>query len=208
MSSFTLPLVHPLVFLPFHLASHHLTARMFSAKSITYPLHLAFTLTQYSIEHFTSSLPKSVTALNGPLVGVAVLMIPAVYYCAIKKTTGPKSLVWASLASMFVVLLVFQGLELGFPKDDPADQIIANVNVVHSWWHLLIHILLLTISTMASYHVPWSSVKEEMEMVPASPAHKTLSPMKSTAKKWSSLGEASDCSVVPTKVAWAKPKLN
>ena len=100
---------------------------MVQAKKFTYPAHLLFTLVQYAIEHFSAEFP-SVAALGAILVPIAISMAPITYYCAYKKTTGPKSHIWAAVAIFLVTLPLFKGLELGFPKDDPAEQAQANLD--------------------------------------------------------------------------------
>merc|ERR1719482_1511079 len=89
--------LHPLTYLPFHLAGHHLTARVFPNKKVTYPAHLAFTLVRYTIEHYSAEFP-SVASFGPALVGVALALTPYVYSRALKTTTGPKALIWAALA--------------------------------------------------------------------------------------------------------------
>lgn len=165
--------LHPLVYLPFHMAGHHMTARCFSHKKVTYPLHFIFSLVQYMVEHFSAEFP-TIAALNGALVAITISMAPVFYYCAYHKTTGPKSLVWLGVAMFFVILPTFKGLELGFPKDDPAEQAQANLEAAHSYWHLLLHVALASMQLVVTYHVPWSPKAETVE-VPVSPAHSTLS---------------------------------
>merc|ERR1719271_2233771 len=65
--------LHPLTFLPFHLISHHLTARVFPNKRVTYPAHLAFTLVQFTIEHYSAEFP-SVASFGPALVGVLLAL--------------------------------------------------------------------------------------------------------------------------------------
>jgi len=180
--------LHPLTYLPFHLLSHHLVARVFPNKAITYPAHLAFALTQYVIEHFIEEVP-TLAAANGALVAAAIFLItPYYYYRAFKHTRSSKSLVWAGLAVFLVALPVFKGLDQGFPKDDPVEQAAANRDQAHSYWHLLIHAILLVNGALVSYGVPWNSDAPQTLKangadganvgVPASPAHSTLSPLR------------------------------
>merc|ERR1719240_1115062 len=96
----TLPLVPPLVFLPFHLAGHHLTARAFDHKRVTYPAHLLLTLVQFVLEHYTAHVP-ALAPLSAPLTMIAIGLAPYFFNRALKKTTGPKSHVWAAIG-MFV----------------------------------------------------------------------------------------------------------
>merc|ERR1719473_414453 len=163
--------LHPLTFLPFHLISHHLTARVFPNKRVTYPAHLAFTLVQYAIEHYSAEFP-SVASFGPALVGVALALTPYVYYRALKTTTGPKALIWAGLAIFLLALPVFKGLELGFPKDTPEEQAAANLDRTHSLWHLVLHAVILVNGLMVSYGVPWTTSQPEL-LAPASPAHTT-----------------------------------
>lgn len=176
--------------------SHHLTARTFPNKRFTYPLHLAFTIVQYLIEHFSAEFPS--VASSGPaLVGIALSIAPYTYYRAFKTTTGPKALIWAGLAVFLISLPLFKGLELGFPKDTPAEQAIANMDRTHSLWHLVLHVVILINGAMVSYGVPWSPQVEQL--VPSSPAHKTRGQAKSL--------QADACS--PTRAIkndWSKPK--
>merc|ERR1719353_675797 len=78
--------LHPLTFLPFHLLSHHLVARVFPNKAVTYPLHLAFALTQYVIEHYIEEVP-TLASFNGALVAFAVVGITPYYYYRAWKYT-------------------------------------------------------------------------------------------------------------------------
>ena len=167
--------LHPLVYLPFHLAGHHMTARAFSHKPVTYPLHLAFSLMQFTVEHFSAEFPTLASA-NGALVAITVSLVPVFYYCAYHKTTGPKSHVWLAIGMFLITLPVFQGLELGFPKDDPTEQAAANLDPVHSYWHLVLHVVITVNLLVATYHVPWHP-KAEVE-VPASPGHSTLAQLR------------------------------
>lgn len=167
----------PLVFLPFHLASHHMTARVFPHKHITYPLNLAFTLVQFAVEHYTSSVP-SLAALNAALVNVALLVAVYHYRTAFKQTVASKRLIWAGLALFLGGFIVFKGIDVGVPKDDPNDQIVANEDRTHSLWHLGLHVLLLVSGCLTSYGVPWARPEsKKLELaVPSSPAHTTRSP--------------------------------
>jgi len=193
--------IHPLVFLPFHLVSHHLTARTFANKKWTYPAHLALTLMQYMAEHFSAEFP-SLAEYGALLVPLALSLVPYYYYRSLKHTTGPKHLVWAGLAVFVLALLTFKGLELGFPKDDPAEQAIANLDPTHSYWHLLLHVVLLINGALVSSYVPWNPPKE-LPAMPSSPAHRTLRARGSAIK--------TDCAVSPKQrgggfAAWpAKP---
>jgi len=175
--------LHPLIYLPFHLASHHMVARTFPHKHITYPLHLAFTLVQYAIEHYIEDV-TTLAAFNGAFVAVAVgLVTPYTYYRAFKLTTH-KASVWAALAVFVVALIVFKGLDIGFPKDDPAEQAAANLDRTHSLWHLLIHCILLVNGLLFSYGISWNA--KEATPVPSSPGsttHSTLSPSRRATKE-------------------------
>jgi len=165
--------LHPLTFLPFHLISHHLTARVFPNKRVTYPAHLAFTLVQYTIEHYSAEFP-SVASFGPALVLVALSVAPLTYYYAFKRTTGNKSLIWAALAVFLLALPVFKGLELGFPKDTPEEQAAANLDRTHSLWHAVLHTVVLVNGLMVSYGVPWNpTTSRPDELAPASPAHTT-----------------------------------
>jgi len=165
--------LHPLTYLPFHLVGHHLTARLFPYKRITYPAHLIFAVSQYCVEHYSAEFP-SVAALGPALVGIALSMAPYIYYRAFKTTEGPKALVWAALASFLPILFVFKGLELGFPKDTPEEQAVANLDRAHSLWHLLLHVLLLGNQLLVSCGVPWSPKADQpAALVPPSPALST-----------------------------------
>jgi len=201
--------LHPLIFLPFHLISHHLTARTFANKKYTYPAHLALTLAQYTAEHFSAEFP-TLAEYGAMLVPIALSLVPYYYWRAFKNTTGPKSLVWGGLAVFFLALPIFKGLELGFPKDDPAEQALANEDRSHSLWHLLLHCVLLANGLLVSWYVPWSPSKDvnteavntKGPMVPSSPTHRTL------RVRGSALN--SDCAPSPKgsfKAHWpAKPK--
>merc|ERR1719271_1929402 len=166
--------LHPLTFLPFHLISHHLTARVFPNKKVTYPAHLVFTLVQYTIEHYSAEFP-SVASFGPALVGIALALAPYTYYRAFKTTTGPKALIWAALAVFLLALPVFKGLELGFPKDTPEEQAAANPDRTHSLWHIVLHVVVLLNGLMVSWGVPWTATQPEQseQLAPASPAHTT-----------------------------------
>jgi len=166
------PALHPLIYLPFHLVGHHLTARLLPNRRVTYPMHLAFSLTQYCVEHFSGELP-SVAAFGPLLVLLTLSMAPYSYYRAFNLTEGPKALIWVALAGFFVIMGVFKGGELGFPKDDPAEQAAANLDRTHSLWHLLLHVAILVDQLLLSYGVPWTPKAERSALVPPSPAHST-----------------------------------
>lgn len=184
VASATVPnALHPLTYLPFHLASHHMVARTLPHKHVTYPLHLAFTLVQYAVEHYIEEVP-TLAAFNGAFVGIAVgLVTPFTYYRAFKLTTH-KASVWAALAVFVVALIVFKGLDLGFPKDDPAEQAAANLDFAHSLWHLLIHGILIVNGLLLSYGISWNArVATSVPTSPGSIAHSTLSPSRRTRKE-------------------------
>jgi hypothetical protein len=163
--------LNPLVYLPFHLLGHHLTARLLPHKRVTYPAHLVFTLLQYIVEHYTAEFP-SIAAMGPALVALALAMAPYIYYRAFKTTLRPKAQVWAALSLFFVSLGVFKGLELGFPKDTPEEQAIANLDRTHSLWHLLVHVVVLVIQVLVAFGVRWNP-KADVVLVPPSPKHST-----------------------------------
>lgn len=175
----SLPVLGPLVFLPFHLFQHHLIARCYPAKSVTYPLHLAFTVLQYLVEHFSAEFP-TIASLNGLLVAIALSTGPLVFYCAYHRTTGPKSHVLAALAIFLVAVPVFKAFEFGFPKDDPAEQAQANLEVAHTWKHLVLHCVVVFMNVLTSYNVPWTPAKaltpssEMLSTKPTSPMRKLV----------------------------------
>lgn len=174
--------LHPLVFLPFHLASNHLSARVFPAKSITYPALLAFNLLQYSVEHFSGELP-TLAAMGPVLVLITLALGPLSMYYAYKRTLGSKRLVVSAIAAFPVLLAFFKGLEFGFPKDDPADQAIANQDFVHSVKHLLLHITLVVHGLALSCGVPWEADDGEQALAAAaSPRAKPNSPARTFLK--------------------------
>ena len=165
--------LHPLTYLPFHLIGGHLTARLLPNKRFTYPAQMAFAVTQYAVEHFSAELP-SVAAFGPALVAIALSQAPYIYYRAFKLTAGSKALVWAALLTFFPILFFFKGLELGFPKDTPEEQAIANLDRAHSLWHLLLHVVLLGNQLAVSAGVPWTppTTAQEKKMpalVPPSP---------------------------------------
>merc|ERR1719238_1071806 len=166
------PALHPLVFLPFHLIGHHLTARLLPNRRVTYPLHFIFAMTQYCVEHFSAELP-SVAAFGPLLVAITLGMAPYIYYRALKATEGPKALIWAAIAMFPVMLGVFKGMELGFPKDTPEEQAEANLDRMHSLWHFVLHVAVLVNQLMVAYGVPWTPKAERSALVPPSPAHTT-----------------------------------
>lgn len=187
--------IHPIIFLPFHLLSNHLNARCLDAKHITYPALVMFTLVQFGAEHFTAELPM-LASLNAPLVPIAILTLVYTYYKAYKKTEGPKALVVASFVVFFAVFAAFTVLNVGLPKDTPAEQAKANLDAAHSCWHLVLHIALLFSGLMMSVYVPWTSTPA-LPTVPASPK---LSTRTSSQSLWSN---AKDCQPSPAKVKFA-----
>ena len=197
--------LHPLTFLPFHLANHHMLARTLPYRRITYPLHLIFSITQYLVEHFSAEFP-TIASMNAPLVSIAISLAPYFYYRSYKTTTGPKSLVWASVAIFLISLPLFKGLELGFPKDDPMEEAAANKDVAHSYWHLVLHITLFLNSLLSTYHVPWNPQQPVISKVPASPKHRTLST--SPSHKFAvSEGCSPKLNVKSAFATWSKPKV-
>jgi len=201
----TMDALHPLVYLPFHLAGHHMIARTFGNKKIMYPAHLVFAVTQYLVEHYSAEFP-SIASLNGALVAIAIFVTtPLFYYNAYKKTTGPKSLVLGGVGVFFAVLPVFKGLELGFPKDDPLEQAAANLDPVHSYWHLALHLVLFFNGLMTTFYVPWDPEKTAARStVPSSPKHRTLNT--ASAHKTSQEACSPKIKVKHTAAAWPKPK--
>jgi len=185
--------IHPLVYLPFHVLSNHLSARCLDAKHITYPALLLFTLVQFGAEHFTAELPM-LASLNAPLVPVGLSTLMYTYYKAYKKTEGPSTLVIASFVLFFALFAVFTALDTGVPKDTPAEQAKANLDASHSRWHLLLHIVLLFNGLMMTVYVPWSS-EPALPMVPASPKHSTRAT--SASSLWSN---TKDCPPSPAKI--------
>lgn len=147
------------------------------------PAHIALHR-QYFAEHYTEELPK-LGALSPILTPMAILVNFYFYYCCFKKTAGPKSHVTASLIGFFVAAGIFAGLELGFPKDDPKDQILANKDATHSHWHFLVHTIVLALMMLASKDVTDEAAAPAKIMataVPSSPKHTTLSPSRRQAK--------------------------
>lgn len=162
-----------LAYAPFHAVSNHMVARTMPMKAVTYPLNLSFAILQYAVEHFSSEFP-TIAALNPLLVFIAIFVqTPAFYYCALKKTTGSKAQIWLSVALFFGGAIVFKGLELGFPKDTPEEQAAANLDPVHSYWHMFLHVFLLCNGFLATRNVPWSP---KAETTPSSPKARTLKP--------------------------------
>lgn len=162
----------PLTYLPFHLVGAHLTARMLPHKHITYPVQMAFGVTQFVVEHYSAEVP-SVAAFGPLLVGLLLLQAPYVYYRAFKYTEGTKAYVWAALATFPLILFFFKGLELGFPKDTPEEQAEANLDRTHSLWHLLLHCVLFLNQLAVSKGMPWTPKAERAALVPPSPKHNT-----------------------------------
>merc|ERR1719488_129081 len=135
--------LHPIMFLAAHLTMFHLTARVFPKKQITYPLYLALSVLLFASEHLAAELPTLAEA--GPAFGgLFFLSIPCFFYCAFKKTAGPKALVWAGLALFLGAVPVFAGLELGVPKDVIAEQKLANFDPHYANWHMLLHAVICT----------------------------------------------------------------
>merc|ERR1711998_129047 len=157
----------------------------FDNKHITYPAHLAFSLVQYTVEHFSAEFP-TLASLNGLLVVITVALAPFTYYKAWNKTTGPKILVLAAIASFPIILGVFKGLELGFPKDDPAQQALANLDRMHSLWHVALHVAVLLNGMLTTAYVPWSA--SGAALVPGSPKATT----KKATSQWPG-SAAQDC---------------
>lgn len=203
----TMTALHPLVYLPFHLAGHHMLARTLSNKHLTYPAHLCFAVMQYLVEHYSAEFP-SIAALNGALVAITIFVTtPLFYYNAYKKTTGPKSLVLAGVGVFLLALPVFKGLELGFPKDDPLEQAAANLEPVHSYWHLVLHLVIFFNGLMTTFYVPWDPEKMAARAgaVPSSPKHRTLNT--SSAHKMVAQEACSPkLNVKSAEAAWPKPK--
>lgn len=190
----------PLFFLPFHLVHHHLVARTFPNKPITYPLHLVFAILQYCVEHFSAELP-SIAAYNQLLVGIAIGLGPVFYYLAYHRTTGPKSFVWAGVAIFLVTVPLFKGLELGFPKDDPLEQAAANLNWVHSYWHLLFHSIVVGMQALTTYYVPWNPSGKLV-----TPSRASLSTMPASPTPVRSMPNEACSPKRAVKAMWAKPK--
>merc|ERR1711918_4625 len=164
--------LHPLVYLPFHLASNHLSARIFPNRQFTYPALVAFTLLQYGVEHFGAELP-TLASYNEVLVPIAIAIGPLSYYFAHKRWSEarcPKYVLWLGIASFPFLLGFFKGFEFGFPKDDPMEQAAANLDPTHSYKHLILHIAILIQGAAVSYGVPWDvdcKGKEKMELAKA-----------------------------------------
>jgi len=172
-----LPVLGPLVFLPFHLLQHHLIARCLPAKTVTYPLHLTFTVLQYLVEHYSAEFP-TIASMNALLVAIAIGTGPLFFYYAYKNTSGPRGQVLAAIAIFLVAVPGFKGFEFGFPKDDPAEQAQANLEVAHTWKHLVLHCVVVFMDALASHNVSWTPAKtltpssEMLSTKPTSPMRK------------------------------------
>jgi hypothetical protein len=57
----------------------------------------------------------------------------------------------------FAGLAFFGGLEIGLPKDTPAEQAVANLDPTHALWHLLLHTYLVMHAAVVTYNVPWET---------------------------------------------------
>lgn len=120
-------------------------------------MHCACHPSQFLAEHFCAELP-TLGALAAPLTQLSIaVQVFFFYYNAHKKTKGPKSLVWAGVAMFFAGLAFFGGLEVGLPKDTPAEQAVANLDPTHALWHLLLHTYLVMHAAVVTYNVPWET---------------------------------------------------
>lgn len=132
-------------------------------------MHCACHPSQFLAEHFCAELP-TLGALAAPLTQLSIaVQVFFFYYNAHKKTKGPKSLVWAGVAMFFAGLAFFGGLEVGLPKDTPAEQAVANLDPTHALWHLLLHTYLVMHAAVVTYNVPWET-KEVTSTPPCSPS--------------------------------------
>jgi hypothetical protein len=170
----------PLVFLPMHLAMFHLAVRILPAKRFIYPIFLVHAILFFAAEHYTKELPTLGAAT--PIFAVTQFgTYPYIFYCAFKKTTGPKWPVWLAIAFFLISIPLLK--ELGVPKDDLADQMEANFDPHYTVWHVAVHAVFVITWGVAGYSVPWSAdwpvnktVVKKTAMAPRSPKHTTLSP--------------------------------
>jgi len=104
------------------------------------------------IEHFADVLP-TLAALGPPLVLVAIGLLGVHYWYAYQKMQDKKMAV-AGFVGYLVILVLFKGLELGFPKDSGPEQIVALEDELYSAHHVILHMCLVANLAVTALNVP------------------------------------------------------
>lgn len=150
--------ISPLFFLALHMASAHLVARNFPAKSISYPAIMTIQLVGALAEHFTDEFPYLLAFMPTLIVPLFGVMLISNYIFAHRHTRGPKWLVWAAFGGLAAVLVIIKALDLpGIPPDDHTQLPAANKDAEYAFNHVFLQLATLLSALTATYHVPWSS---------------------------------------------------
>merc|ERR1711907_31843 len=146
-----LGIVHPLAFLPFHIALSWLSFRVYPT-SLHLPL-MAFGGVQYVVEHYADKFPQ--VAAAGPiLVPIAVGLLAYHYRLVWVSSSGSKTHVWIGLVGYILTLGISKGMELGFPKGTGDEQIAALKDPTYNFQHLVLHVVLCVVMYITGMSVP------------------------------------------------------
>merc|ERR1719161_2214706 len=160
--------IHPVFFVPVHMALPLIISKVYPKKEISTPLLFGGFFFHMLIEHFTESM-GSLANLLGCFAPIFILTVLGFFYLCYQQSNN-KIAVLQSLVAFFVVAGLLKGLEAGFPKDTAPEQVVANRDVFYTWCHFsfhLIHIVLLhnAASTCpGDYLVQINSQKRELNM--------------------------------------------
>merc|ERR1711998_518820 len=108
---------------------------------------------------FAGDLPQ-VASLGPILVPISVVLLMVHYYLVYKNCKGSKGHVLVGLLGYIAILVAHKGLELGFPKDTGAEQIVALKDPFYNFWHLMLHIELCIVLAITTFSVPFGGAKK------------------------------------------------
>ena len=106
----------------------------------------------YLVEHYAEDFPSVVAIAPVLLVTIFALFGSFFYYSYIKSNNKP--VVVAGILSIALTTVILKGFELGFPYDDPKQQVEALKDPTFNNWHILLHVIFITTFWSVSNTVP------------------------------------------------------
>jgi hypothetical protein len=143
-----------------HLPAGAAIVRVFpNFGGIFHPAYYVFVVVQGLIEHYAEELP-GLTAAGKFLVPFGLFSVVGFFHYAYQKSTQPK-MVLVGLAAYILIVAAAKSNEFGFPKETPAEQIVALKDPVYNQAHLIIHATFNVLLGYVSYGlVPSSALKD------------------------------------------------
>mmetsp|Transcript_26187 Transcript_26187/g.42134 ORF Transcript_26187/g.42134 Transcript_26187/m.42134 type:complete len:161 (-) Transcript_26187:97-579(-) len=148
----------PYAFLPLHLVFIPILGDVYAGtlgKTISYTWFTFFVTVQYLIEHWTHLFP-TIGVLNGPFTLFGLLQLLGFLYLTYKKSAPITSIL--NIVLYFGMVGVAKACDLGFPKDDAEEQVVALQDPHYSACHMIFH-LLISAQMFFMYYSAKSDVK-------------------------------------------------